>query len=81
MIIRIVKTDKKKLFKHLLVAALFATAIVLGGLTGAYVAVKKTLPDVSELETFEPSLLTSIYADDGKSRQGDRPGEADRHRL
>ncbi len=65
-IIRIVKTDKKKLFKHLLVAGLFSTALLLGGLTGAYFAVKQGLPDVSELEKFSPSLLTSIYADDGK---------------
>jgi penicillin-binding protein 1A len=66
LIIRIVKTDKKKLFKNLLVVLLFSTAIVLGGLTGAYFAVKQGLPDVSELEKFSPSLLTSIYADDGK---------------
>ena len=66
LIIRIVKTDKKKLFKHFLVLSVFATAVVLGGLTGAYFAVKQGLPDVSELEKFSPSLLTSIYADDGK---------------
>ena len=65
-IVRIVKTDKKKLFKHLLIVLLFSTALLLGGLTGAYFAVKQGLPDVSELEKFSPSLLTSIYADDGK---------------
>ena len=65
-IIRIVKTDKKKIFKHLLMAGLFGTALLLGGLTGTYFAVKQGLPDVSELEKFSPNLLTSIYADDGK---------------
>ena len=64
--IRIIKTDKKKLFKNLLAVLLFSTALVLGGLLGAYLAVKQGLPDVAELEKFSPSLLTSIYADDGK---------------
>ncbi len=65
-IIRIVKTDKKKLFKHLLIVLLFSTALLLGGLAGAYFAVKQGLPDVSELEKFSPNLLTSIFSDDGK---------------
>jgi len=58
----------KKLFRPriLLAAALGLAAIGLGGLLGTYVAVKKTVPDVSALETFEPNILTAIYADDGR---------------
>ncbi len=58
----------KKLFRPrtILIAALGLAAVVLGVLVGTYVAVKKTVPDVSALETFEPSLLTAIYADDGR---------------
>ena len=58
----------KKLFRPrtILIAALGLASVVLGGLVGTYVAVKKTVPDVSALETFEPSLLTAIYADDGR---------------
>jgi penicillin-binding protein 1A len=65
-IIRIVKTDKKKLFKHLAIILLFSTALALGGLVGAYLTVRQGLPDVSELEKFSPSLLTTIYDDAGK---------------
>jgi penicillin-binding protein 1A len=58
----------KKLFRPrtLLAACLALAAIILGGLVGTYMAVKKTVPDVSALETYEPSILTSIFADDGR---------------
>ena len=64
--IRIVKGGKVRFWKVLLIAALFLTALVLGGIVGTYFAVKKTVPDISSLEKYEPSILTSIYADDGK---------------
>jgi penicillin-binding protein 1A len=58
----------KKLFrpKLLLGAGLAILAVVLGGLVGTYVAVQKTVPDVKVLETYEPSILTSIFAEDGR---------------
>jgi len=64
--IRIVKGDKKRLIKGILIAALFGIALVLGGIVGTYVAVRRTVPDIGSLEKYEPSILTSIYADDGK---------------
>jgi penicillin-binding protein 1A len=64
--IRIRKIDKKRLLKNILVALLFSTALLFGSVLGLYVAVKQALPDVSELEKFEPNLMTTIYADDGK---------------
>jgi penicillin-binding protein 1A len=57
----------RKIFRprNLGLLLLLATALVFGALVGTYIAVKKTVPDVNILETFEPSLLTTIYADDG----------------
>jgi len=64
--IRIRKTSRRRLFKILLAALLFATALFFGGLAGTYLAVRKTVPDISALEKFEPAILTAIYGDDGK---------------
>jgi penicillin-binding protein 1A len=58
--------SKKRLFKTLLAVLIFSTALFIGGIVGTYLAVRKTVPDVSALENYEPSLLTAIYADDGK---------------
>ncbi len=64
--IRIVPTDRKKLFRQILTILVFATAIGLGGLLGTYIAVKQGLPDVAEIEKLTPSLTTAILADDGR---------------
>ena len=64
--IKVLKTDRKRLVKGLLIALLFATALFFGGLAGTYVAVRRTVPDISALETYEPAVLTAIYGDDGK---------------
>jgi len=64
--IQINKFNRKKIFKALLLILIFGSALILGGFLGLYVAVRNTLPDVSQLEKFEPKILTSIYADDGK---------------
>jgi penicillin-binding protein 1A len=64
--IRIVPTDRKKLFRQFRRIALFSVAILLGGLLGTYIAVKQGLPDVTEIERLIPSLTTSVLADDGR---------------
>jgi penicillin-binding protein 1A len=58
----------KKLFKlrTIVLGLVFLAAVLCGGIVGTYFAVKKTLPDISILETYEPAVLTAIYADDGK---------------
>jgi penicillin-binding protein 1A len=62
------KTDFKKFFKlrTIVLGLVFLAAVLCGGIVGTYFAVKKTLPDISILETYEPAILTAIYADDGK---------------
>ena len=64
--IRIPKLRSRDLLRSLGIVLLFSSALLLGGIVGTYSAVKKTVPDVSALETYEPSLLTTIYADDGR---------------
>jgi len=63
---KIPKLSKRRLFKSLFILILFSTALFFGALIGTFIGVKKTVPDISVLEKFEPSLLTAIYADNGK---------------
>jgi penicillin-binding protein 1A len=65
--IRIEKINKKKALKVLGLIYLLSTAAVLGAGFGAYRAVKKNLPSVSELETFESNIITSVYSDEGQA--------------
>jgi len=44
----------------------FGLTAVLGAGFGAYRAVKRNLPSVSELETFKPNVITSVYSDEGE---------------
>ena len=59
------KINRRSLIRAFLLLVFFATMIVGGGIVGTYVAVRKTLPDVAALETYEPALMTVIFADDG----------------
>lgn len=64
--VKIKKFDRKKFFKALFLILIFSFAGLLGAIFGAYRAVKQNLPSVSELETFEPNIITSVYSDEGK---------------
>ena len=65
--IRIEKFNKKRALKVLGVVILLGIAAVLGAGFGAYRAVKQNLPSVSELETFESNIITSVYSDEGQA--------------
>ncbi|HUU39191.1 MAG TPA: PBP1A family penicillin-binding protein [Candidatus Desulfaltia sp.] len=64
--IRINRPDYKKLLRTLALLELFGAAAVLGAGFGAYRAVKQNLPFVSELETFESNIITSVFSDEGQ---------------
>ena len=64
--IKFKKIDKRKFFKVFLFFLLFSFVCVLGIIFGAYVAIRQNLPAVSELEKFEPNIITSVYSDEGK---------------
>jgi penicillin-binding protein 1A len=61
--------EKKPLKRRILKAAflfiLFSAACCLGTVMGTFMALRQNLPSVSELEEYEPNIITYIYADDG----------------
>jgi penicillin-binding protein 1A len=66
-----IKGKKKKhagrrVFKVFLLVLLFCAALGLGIMLGGYLAIKQNLPSISMLETFEPYIVTSIYAANGE---------------
>jgi penicillin-binding protein 1A len=65
--IKIKRIEWKSLLKTLLLVFFLSSAVLLGAIVGAYRAVRQNLPSVSELETFEPNVITSVYSDEGKA--------------
>jgi penicillin-binding protein 1A len=64
--IRIEKWGRKKVLRTLGIIILLGIAASLGAGFGAFLAVRQNLPSVSELETFESNIITSIYSDEGQ---------------
>ena len=64
--IRIKKLKKGSVLRVILILALAGLALGLGGIFGAYVAIKDNLPEVADIDTFRPKLITTIYAADGR---------------
>ena len=60
------KPTGKKLFKSLLLIVIFVAVSLLGSLVGAYMAIVRNLPSISELEEFKPSIITYLYSADGQ---------------
>jgi penicillin-binding protein 1A len=59
------KHTSRRVFKVFLLVLLFCAACGLGIMLGGYLAIKQNLPSISMLETFEPYVVTSIYAANG----------------
>ncbi len=76
--IKIHKFKKGTVLRTLLILALAGLAVGLGALFGAYIAIKDNLPNVADIDTFRPKLITTIYTADGQPLQGVRRGEARR---
>jgi penicillin-binding protein 1A len=55
----------RRLLRFLVMGALFALAAVGGALTGLVLAYQRDLPLIQELESYEPSVITQVFADDG----------------
>ena len=58
--------SKKKLFKRTALVLFVFIVFALGITIGSFKAILQNLPDISDLEEFEPNIITSIYADDGE---------------
>jgi penicillin-binding protein 1A len=64
--ITIKKLKRGTVLRALLLLVLAGLAVGLGGLMGAYFAIKDNLPQVADIETFRPKLITTVYAADGR---------------
>jgi penicillin-binding protein 1A len=64
--IKIKKFKRGTVLRAFLIAVLAGLAVGLGGIFGSFYAIKDDLPDVSDIETFRPKLITTIYAADGQ---------------
>jgi len=64
--IKIKKTGRQAVLKIIILFLFFLMACGLGGVFGLYLAIKENLPSISDLEEFEPNIITSIYSDEGE---------------
>ncbi len=64
--IKIKKPNYRRLLRALGLITLVGAVALFGAGFGAYRAVKQNLPSVSELETFESNIITSVYSDEGQ---------------
>ena len=60
------KLKLRKLFKWALVTCLILGTLGLGAVLGFYKAILQNLPDIAQLEEWEPGKITSIFAEDGE---------------
>jgi len=58
--------NKKKFLKTALITVFFLSAFMLGAVIGAYRAILKNLPSISELEEYKPNIITYIYSEEGE---------------
>ena len=56
----------RKLLRFIVVGVLFALAAVGGTLTGLVLAYQRDLPIIEQIENYQPSIITQIFADDGE---------------
>ena len=66
---QVVKAKKplgRRILKVVFLFILFSTACGLGINFGTFFAISQNLPSISELEEYEPNIITYIYADNGE---------------
>jgi len=64
--LKIKKFKRGTILRTLLILVLAGLAVGLGALAGAYIAIKDNLPQVADIDTFRPKLITTVYAADGR---------------
>jgi penicillin-binding protein 1A len=58
------KEKRRKFFKRALLTLLILAVCFIGVLIGVYRAILQNLPDIAQLEEYEPSIVTYVYSDD-----------------
>ncbi len=61
------KLKLRKLFKLALISGLIFCSLAFGAVLGFYKAILQNLPDIAQLEEWEPGKITYIYAEDGET--------------
>jgi penicillin-binding protein 1A len=64
--IKIKKFKRGTVLRAILILMLAGLAAGLGGIFGSFYAIKDDLPDVGDIDTFRPKLITTVYAADGQ---------------
>lgn len=64
--LKVKKFKKGTVLRVLLILVLAGLAVGLGAIAGAYIAIKDNLPNVSDIDSFRPKLITTVYAADGQ---------------
>ncbi|MGZ5556405.1 MAG: transglycosylase domain-containing protein, partial [Candidatus Aminicenantales bacterium] len=63
--LKVKKFKRGTVLRALLILLVAGLAIGLGALAGAYISIKDNLPNVADIDTFRPKLITTVYAADG----------------
>ncbi len=64
--LKIKKFKKGTVLRIVLFGLLAGLALGLGALAGSYIAIKDNLPNVADIDTFRPKLITTVYAADNQ---------------
>ena len=64
--LKVKKFKRGTVLRVLLILLLAGLAIGLGAIAGAYISIKDNLPNVADIDTFRPKLITTVYAADGQ---------------
>ena len=64
--LKIKKFKKGTVLRIVLFGLLAGLALGLGALAGSYIAIKDNLPNVADIDTFRPKLITTVYTADGQ---------------
>jgi penicillin-binding protein 1A len=64
--LRVKKFKRGTVLRVALILLVAGLAVGLGAVAGIYVSIKDNLPSVTDIETFQPKLITTVYAADGR---------------
>ena len=64
--LKVRKLKARTVLRAILILLVAGLAIGLGAILGAYVTIKDNLPNVTDIDTFQPKLITTVYAADGQ---------------
>jgi penicillin-binding protein 1A len=64
--LKVRKLNARTVLRAILILLVAGLAIGLGAILGAYVTIKDNLPNVTDIDTFQPKLITTVYDASGQ---------------